>query len=418
MPKTKLTTKREVDALPYPAQGQTLWWDENLRGFGVLVGVRNKTFIVQRDVRGRSRRITIGRYGDVSLHAARKQAEQLAGAMRGGSDPVEEERKATADNMTLREAWALYENHLTAKERSQRTRDGYWNSIERYCSDWLDRPLVDVNPQAAHTRHVRIGKENGKYAANGTMRALRAIWRRAQRQYPELPAPPTGNVDFYPEKPREGIIKIEDLPTWWEGAQQIENPVRRDFYIWLLFTGCRRDETQTLRWDQVDFKSRSVHFPKTKTTWFELPLSDFLVALLKARRDCTATRQIYGDDCPWVFPALSKTGHISEPQLLAEERKLFPLPWLPSAKKYAEGAWSPHTLRHTWITVTENKIPMPSTHSRLLANHAIAKSADAHIGYIHPDLEDLRRSQQMMSDFLVAAITPKPAGNVVTLRAS
>jgi len=418
MPKTKLTTKRAIDALAHPGKGQALWWDTELRGFGVLVGVASKTFIVQRDVKGRSRRITLGRYGDVSLAWARKEAERLGGEMRGGTDPVDEQRKATADNMTLREAWTLYENHLTAKERSQRTRDEYWKSFERYCSDWLDRPLVEITTHVAHARHIQIGTDNGKLVANATMRVLRAVWNRARRQHSELREPPTRNVDFFPEKPREAIIKIEDLPKWWQGVQQIENPIRRDLYIWFLFTGCRRGESETLRWEQVDFKARSVHFPKTKTTSFELPLSDFLVALLKARRDCTATRATYGEDCPWVFPAHGEIGHVTEPQLNQKERKLFPLPWLPSAKKYAESAWSPHTLRHTWITISENKIPMPSTHSRLLANHAVPKSRDAHLGYIHPDLEDLRRSQQMMSDFLTTAIKPKPVGNVVRLRAS
>jgi integrase len=224
---------------------------------------------------------------------------------------------------------------------------------------------------------------------------VRAVWRRAQRQHPELPPAPTGNVDFHEEKPREAVVTVEQLPGWWSGVQTIENAIRRDFYIWLLFTGCRRGESETLKWDQVDFKKRCVHFPVTKTEPFDLPLSKFLVQLLKARRDCETTRAIYGDDNPWVFPAIGKTGHISEPKLNVKEVKLFPC------------EWSPHTLRHTWITISENKIPMPSIHSRLLSNHTVPKSRDAHLGYIHPDLEDLRRSQEMMSAFLSKAIKRK-----------
>ena len=66
--------------------------------------MRHKSFIMQRVVKGRSRRISLGRYGEISLHAARKEAERLAGVMRNGTDPLEQTRKATADNMTLREA--------------------------------------------------------------------------------------------------------------------------------------------------------------------------------------------------------------------------------------------------------------------------------------------------------------------------
>jgi integrase len=405
MPTAKLTTKRAIDALKHPPKGQLLYWCETLSGFGLLIGVNTKSFILQRDVNGRSRRINLGRYPEISLHRARKRAEQLAGQMRGGSDPVIEERKRTADDMSLREAWELYQQHLTAKERSERTREGYWSDLQRYCSDWLDRPLAEITTHMVHQRHVLISKK-AKFAANSVMRTLRAVWNRARRQHRELAEAPTVNVDWNEEKPRTAVITVDDLPKWWLGLQGIQNPIRRDFYIWTLFTGCRRQESSTLTWDQVNFDAGTVHFPKTKTEPFTLPLSDYLVTLLKARHACIATRAVYGEKNTWVFPADSKAGHISEPQVNdKKEAHLFPC------------KWSCHTLRHTYITIAENKIFMPPTHARLLVNHAIPKGLDAHTGYIHPSIGDLRKSQQMMTDFLLTAVKPKgEADNVVPLR--
>jgi integrase len=396
MPTTKLTTKGSVNALPHPETGQVYYWDTVLRGFGVRVGTRDKTFIMQRDVNGKSRRITIGRYGDISLQLARQRAEGLGGQMTGGRiDPVEEQRKVTAAGMTLRDAWKLYEGHLDAKERSPTTKAGYLLLLETHCADWLDRPLAEITREAADTRHKRIGLQRGRYAANGTMRALRAIWRRARRQHPGLDEPPTVNVDFFKEKPRTAII--ENLPAWWAGVQAIDNPIRRDLYIWLLFTGCRSGESTSLRWDQIDLKAGRVHFPVTKTEPFDLPLSTFLVDLLKRRRACERTIAVFGKGCPWVFPAHSKTGHIEEQRPTEKDLKLFPKPWIA------------HTLRHTWITISESKGLMPSTHSRLLTNHTVPKSGrDAHAGYIHPEFYDLKKSQEAMSKYLVAATQPKP----------
>jgi integrase len=408
MPMAKLTTKRAVNKLPHPETGQVFWWCSDLRGFGVCVGKHNKSFVVQRDIKGTSRRITIGRFGDISLHAARKRAEELEGTMRGGTDPVEEKHKTTADNMTLRQAWALYQGHLAAKERSPVTRAGYWLLIQCHLSDWLDRPLVEITRQAARDRHVHIGEERGKYSANATMRALRAIWRRVRKQHPKLEEAPTANVDFYEEKPRTAVV--EDLAAWWRGVQKVENPIRRDLFIFLLFTGCRSGEAKTLRWEQIDFNAGKIYFPITKTEAFDLPLSDFLVDLLKARRADKATRAVFGEDCQWVFPAHAKPGHVVEVKLGAEERTLF------------ADRWTPHTLRHTWNTISQNKVPMPPAHSRLLQNHVLNIKGDAHMGYNHPDLGDLRKSQQMMSDFLVTAIKPQPkaqrkrASNVVPIR--
>lgn len=395
MPTCKLTTKGAVDALSLPhGKVQELYWCTDLTGFGVVVGKRTKTFVVQRPAgKGRNPRVTIGRYGTITLHDARKQAEEIIGVIRGGVDPNEKRRAAAADNMTLREAWNLYKEHLDAKERSPRTGDEYWKNLKRYCADWLDRPLVEITRDAARKRHLKIGKENGKSAANATMVALRAIWRRVRRQHPALDAPPTDNVDLYKTQNRKEVIPYDKLPDWWAGVQSIQNPVRRDLYIWLLFTGTRSEEARTLRWDQVDLKAGTVHFPVTKTGAFTLPLSDRLVELLEARRNCKTTAIIFGDEKQqikrdtFVFPALrSKSGHIEEAKLNEDEVELFPC------------KWTPHVLRHTYITLAANKVGISDTHRRLLVNHAVPQSGDAHLGYNHPEIDDLRRSQQAVTD--------------------
>ncbi|MER8545969.1 integrase family protein [Mesorhizobium sp. M1169] len=395
MPKAKLTTKGAVEALPPPEKAQEHYWCTDLRGFGVVVGAKNKTFVVQRDVNGKSRRVAIGRYGDITLDQARKKAEQLMGQMRGGVDPTGRRKAAAANNMTLRDALEKYERYLVAKERSPRTGAGYRANLQRYCSDWLDRPMAEITRTAANARHHLIGDRNGKHAANQTMRALSAIWRRIGREYPALDATPTVNVDFYPEPPRTAVIPYAQLPEWWAGVHSIKNPIRRDLYIWFLFTGTRREESASLRWSQVDLDAGTVHFPRTKTDPFTLPLSDFLVDLLRVRRSCESTLALFGKDCEFVFPARTRTGkigHVTEPKLNENEVALFPCPW------------TPHTLRHTFVSIAENKVSIPATHGRLLVNHALAKSGDAHSGYNHPDFDDLKRSQQLVTNALRTAI--------------
>jgi hypothetical protein len=44
MPSLKLTTKTVVEALQHPTEGQELYWDTTLKGFGVVCGKHNKTF--------------------------------------------------------------------------------------------------------------------------------------------------------------------------------------------------------------------------------------------------------------------------------------------------------------------------------------------------------------------------------------
>ncbi len=412
MPVTKLTTKQAVDALnPKPGKAQTLYWCSELRGFGVRVGARDKTFIVQRRVNGKDRRITLGRYGEggITLQKARQDAEQLNGEMTGGTDPVLRKRDQTAGGMTLRQAWELHQQAMKKKNGSPATKEDYQTKIDCHMSDWLDRPLVEITREVCNKRHEKIGENNGTYMANGVMRVLRAIWRRARRQHPELPEPPTVNVDFYPEQGRTAVIK--DWLAWWNGVQQIANPVRRDFYIWLAFSGCRSGETMIMEPKNVDLKKGVVKYPITKTKAFEMPLSDFQIELLQNRIEQNIEE--FGTDSPWVFPsAMSESGHLEEEKLIASEPKLF------------TQHWSPHTLRHSWITNADQKVKISDAHQRALTNHKPrrSKNGDAHAGYIHPDLDDLRESQQRMTDFLLEQIKPKPGsgkkrtGNVVEFK--
>ena len=72
MPKATLTTKTAVDEIPHPEKGQLVYWDTELTGFGVLAGARQKTFVLERRINGKPRRVTLGRVGQITLQKARR----------------------------------------------------------------------------------------------------------------------------------------------------------------------------------------------------------------------------------------------------------------------------------------------------------------------------------------------------------
>jgi hypothetical protein len=103
MPTIKFT-ERTIAKIKAPAADgeQTLYWDENLKGFGILVsGVSaSRTYIVQRSIGGRSRRVKIGACNVLSLAEAKQRAQAVIGQFLRGVDP----RRRRDEMTTLREA--------------------------------------------------------------------------------------------------------------------------------------------------------------------------------------------------------------------------------------------------------------------------------------------------------------------------
>src|SRR5450631_1383189 len=104
------------------------------------------------------------------------------------------------------------------------------------------------------------------------------------------------------------------------GIQQIVSPVRRDFYVWLAFSGCRAGETMSMAVKNTDLKKGVVRYPITKTSAFEMPLSNYMIELLRNRIEQNAKE--CGAGCQWVFPSVkSASGHLEEEKLIATEPK-------------------------------------------------------------------------------------------------
>lgn len=95
-------TKRFVD-LAQPDAKDAFHWDQDIPGFGLHVkpsGV--KSYVVQYRHDGRSRHMTLGRYGVITAEEARKLSRQHLGSVAHGSDPIEE-RQTRRKAPTMRE---------------------------------------------------------------------------------------------------------------------------------------------------------------------------------------------------------------------------------------------------------------------------------------------------------------------------
>lgn len=358
---------------------QHLYFDTDLKGLGICVGAKSKTFFVQRDINGKTVRTSIGRYGVYTVEQAREEARELLMKMGKGINPNREEKPAAS--VTFGDALDL---HLKSnKKRSERTLKDYRYLADQYLSDWLKKPLTEITRKDCRERHHKIGAKNGPYVANSAFRVFRAAYNHALKIHDELGVNPTIAVDWFPEERRKAAIPSTDLTVWYTEVTAMTNPIRRDYLRFVLFTGLRRESAAAVRWEHIDWKQKALLIPNPKggeARAFKLPLSDFLIELLKERQQCEQGKTFFPDS-PWVFPAESKSGHIAEP------------------KEKLGVKFTVHGLRNTFITVAESLDVSPYA-IKMLVNHSLPDKGDVTGGYMSIELERLRGPMQEITDRL------------------
>ena len=361
-------TEAIVRDLPSADGRQYVVRDPELKGFLVVVGKKSKSWAVQRDLwrgsRGnrrliRSVRYTIGRVGIVPLRVAREKALEAISLIQQGIDPNHQEPERI---LTLREGWSDYIAELHTKNRSPRTIADFEYCL-RYFKDWLDLPLGEIGADRASVRkrHQDVTRKHGPYAANHAMRTFRAMYNHALRVDVSLPSNPVIAVTFHREERRDRVVTSAELPEWWQAIHALPNPIRRDFYLFLVLTGMRRSAAAAARWEHIDWKKRTLDVPNPKggkKRAFQLPLSTFLTDMLASRKE---ENEIAYAGSPWVWPADSASGHLAEPK--EPRRKLPP----------------PHVLRHTYGSFAK-AAGLNEADIALLLNHKLPGVTG---GYIH-----------------------------------
>ena len=101
--------KTAVEQVPIPDSGQAFYRDDMLKGFALrLTSGGSKSFVVEKRINGKMKRQTLGRFGELTVEQARKQAQKFLGEVATGRDPISEKRVEQVKGVTLKEAFELY----------------------------------------------------------------------------------------------------------------------------------------------------------------------------------------------------------------------------------------------------------------------------------------------------------------------
>ncbi len=150
--------------------------------------------------------------------------------------------------------------------------------------------------------------QSSKSTANKALNMLSAAitWGVSQQHLPRI-ANPCQGVARYQNKSRSRFLSIPELDRF-RAALAGETPMMRSFFLLSLLTGARRNNVQSMRWDELDLDAGMWHIPMTKNGDEQvIALTPAAVYILRARENVALS------SC-WVFPTRSTTGHLVEPK--------------------------------------------------------------------------------------------------------
>jgi len=146
-------TAQYVRDLPLAQTGQVLVIDDALPGFGVRVGARAKSYFAESRVKGRTRRVTLGRADTLTLNEARRLAMKALAEMADGKDRNAELKRERAKLMTLGHA---VEGWLAERPLRVSTAATYLDTMRREFGDWFDMELRRITPKLFQARFHEI----------------------------------------------------------------------------------------------------------------------------------------------------------------------------------------------------------------------------------------------------------------------
>jgi integrase len=284
---TTRITKRAVDAAK-PRKADSYLWDPELPGFGLKVTpTGRKVYLVQFRLggrKGRTRRVTIGQHGQITPTCARDEAKRLLGEVAARRDPAAERDRAKADKSVAAVFDHFMDEHVRPKLKAS-TAQGYQRVARLYVLPSLGRHSIGEikRPDIARLHHEMRSKP---YQANSTLAMLSKLFAWAE-QHGLRPdgSNPCRHIAKYPEGRRERFLSQAEFGRLGDALREAEHEETCSPWViaairLLAFTGARRNEILTLRWEHVSDQHQRLLLLESKTGRKGIPLNPPALAVL------------------------------------------------------------------------------------------------------------------------------------------
>ena len=278
-------TKRVVEGA-LPTDKRYVIWDAQIPGFGVRVfpsGI--KTFVFKYRVGGgrtaTRRQPVIGKFGMITVDQAREIAKDWAADVRKGEDPGgDRKEKRAAPRMS-----DLFERYISDHAKPHKKPSSVEDD-ERIIRTFVGpefgkRKVVEVTRSDIDRFHKSLAET--PYRANRVLAMLSKAFNLAEVwEWRPDGSNPCRHIKKFREDRRERFLSAEEFARLGAALSEAESgemaynrPGRSSpYYVpkqavtalkLLIFTGARRGEILSLKWDYVNFEESRLELPDSKT---------------------------------------------------------------------------------------------------------------------------------------------------------
>jgi integrase len=361
-------TNANIKNLPAPTK-RTFVYDTIEVGLSLQITPNGaKSFYYRGVVLGKQIRVKLGEPSYMSVDDARQAARKAKINMKEGINPIEERKKITGESSLEQ----LYTRFMDEKEQHIRpiTMEYYKDLWKRYLSTLANKKISQITPDELKILHKRLTLNNGKRCANQTIVLLRTIYNHFIKQNIYQGFNPGNAVQLNKQIARTRHLSGNELESFRDAINETEDSIPKFAIMMLWFTGARRRNVFSMKWEDIKLEEKLWTIPETKTqNDANVVLVNAAIDILNQLKDMRYNEYVF-------FSTTSKSGHIGG------VRKT----WEGILKRAKITNFHLHDLRHTFAT-------------SLLANGADAfmvkkalthKSLQSTQIYVNLEVDDLR----------------------------
>ncbi len=276
--KTRLTINKIETLRP----GDELW-DAEVPGLHVR-GLKTGRFyyLFYRTSAGRQRKPALGRHGVITLDQARRKARDMLTALAEGKDPSIEIISGKTDR-TMGDLFERWKTDHASKLKS----------ADRMIRQWE----LHILPVIGQHKVRDITKDDilsllsdleGHVCFNRVRSLLSLAFNLAEEWgWRDEYTNPVRRIKKKPEVKRRRYLRPDEVTRLgkvlhrWRGSNRMLKRSFAGLILLLMYTGARRSEIMTARWDYVDWHRSILDLPDSKTGAKEIILPEAALSLLK-----------------------------------------------------------------------------------------------------------------------------------------